>query len=136
MHIYLYTLITVQQENGNVNSSMNDVVDNCGESLPFFFSMFTSQNLSDDPLFFMARRPYEEPRMRNDLGSMVVKCRSCGSLHWMDEKLRSSSTTYPIFGLCCNSGKVDLPKLRDPPQTLKTLLESNDREGNDFRENI
>ena len=51
----------------------------------FFFSIFTSHNLSDDPLFFMARRPYEEPRTRHDLGRMVVKCRSCGSLHWMDE---------------------------------------------------
>ena len=42
----------------------------------------------------------------------------------------------PVFGLCCNSGKVVLPILRDPPHTLKSLFERNDRQGTDFRENI
>ena len=41
-----------------------------------------------------------------------------------------------MFGLCCNSGKVGIPKLRDPPDTLKSLLERDDRQACDFRENI
>jgi hypothetical protein len=67
---------------------------------------------------------------------MEVKCRWCGALHWMNEKLSHSTTSSPVFGLCCNSGKVVLPFLRDPPRTLKALLERNDRQGKDFRENI
>ena len=85
----------------------------------------------------MARRPYEEPSTRHDLGRMDVKCRWCEALHWIDEKLKHSSRSNPVFGICCNSGsKVDIPKLRDPPQTLKSLLERNDRQACDFRENI
>ena len=90
----------------------------------------------EDPLFLAARRPYEEPRMRHDLGCMRVVCRSCGALHWMNEKLYDSTVKNPMFGMCCNSGKVALPLLRDPPQPLKALLECNDRQGKDFRENI
>src|SRR5271168_4469958 len=67
---------------------------------------------------------------------MEVKCRCCGALHWMDEKLSRSSRSNPVFGQCCNSRKVVLPILRDPPQNLKILLEGNDRQGRDFRENL
>jgi hypothetical protein len=95
-----------------------------------------SQHVLDDHLFLAARRPYQEPHVRHDLGRMEVKCRCCGALHWMDEKLCDSSRSNPIFGMCCNSGKVVLPILRDPPQSLKTLLERSDRQGRDFRENI
>ena len=54
----------------------------------------------------------------------------------MIEKLSRSSKKKPVFGLCCNSGKVDLPKLREPPHVLKSLLERNDQQACDFRENI
>ena len=99
-------------------------------------SIAISHYLLEDPLFLAARHPYHEPHTRHDLGRMEVRCRWCGALHWMMEKLSDSSTSSPVFGLCCNSGKVVLPLLRDPPQTLKVLLECNDRQGKDFRENI
>jgi hypothetical protein len=67
---------------------------------------------------------------------MQVKCRWCGALHWMNEKLSDSLTTNPIFGLCCNRGKVVLPLLQHPPQTLKALLDDDDRQAKEFRENI
>lgn len=67
---------------------------------------------------------------------MTVKCQSCGALHWIDEKLSRSSTMNPVFGACCNSGKVKLPVMRDPPHVLKALLECNDAQAKDFRENI
>lgn len=95
-----------------------------------------SHCLLGDPLFLAAHCPYQEPRERHDLGRMDVKCRWCGALHWMNEKLYHSSAINPIFGMCCNSGKVVLPLLRDPPQALKTLLECNDGRSRDFRENI
>ena len=54
----------------------------------------------------------------------------------MNEKLNHSSANNPIFGMCCNSGRVKLPLLRAPPRALQNLLESNDQRGKDFRENI
>src|SRR6202522_3104312 len=102
----------------------------------FGIKFLTSQHVLDDHLFLAARRPYEEPHLRHDFGPMEVKCRCCGALHWMDEKLSRSSRSNPVFGQCCNSGKVVLPILRDPPQNLKILLEGNDRQGRDFRENL
>ena len=87
-------------------------------------------------LFLAAQHPYQEPHTRHDLGHMEVKCWWCGALHWMNEKLSHSTTSSPVFGLCCNSGKVVLPILRELPRTLKALLERNDRQGKDFRENI
>ena len=117
--------------------SMDDPRNHCESLLKVFpHSIATSEYLSDDPLFFAARCPYEEPRMRHDLGHMDVKCQWCGALHWMNEKLSDSSTSHPMFGMCCNGGKVILPVLRDPPQALKVLFEYNDPQAKEFRENI
>jgi hypothetical protein len=78
-------------------------------------------------LFSAARRPYQEPEARHNLGRMSVKCRWCGALHWMNEKISDSLANTPVFGLCCDRGEVVLPMLRDPPQCLKAFLENNDR---------
>jgi len=95
-----------------------------------------TSTVHQDPLFLSARHPYEEHNIRHDLGCMDVRCRQCKALHWMDERLKQSASSNPVFGLCCNSGKVILRVLRDPPQNLKNLLECDDRQGKDFRENI
>jgi hypothetical protein len=58
-------------------------------------------------------------------------------LHWMDERLKLSSMRHPKFGKCCLQGKIQLPRLQDPPQPLKHLLESKDDPvAKKFRENI
>jgi len=72
----------------------------------------------------------------HNLGPMTVKCPSCGALHWMDERLSSSSKRNPKFGKCCLSGKIQLPELMPPPQPLKRLLESSDTDANEFRKHI
>ena len=82
-----------------------------------------------------ARKPYEEPCARHELGCMGVRCRWCGALHWMGENLSRSSTNNPIFGMCCNSGKVQL-LLREPPDFLKSLLDGGHRLAVEFRENL
>ena len=61
------------------------------------------------------QRPFGPTWQVDDLGHMNVVCSGCGALHWMDEKLSSSSQNNPKFGMCCFSGKMDLPKLHDPP---------------------
>ena len=37
-------------------------------------SIATSDDFLGDPLFLAARRPYQEPSDRHDLGHMDVKC--------------------------------------------------------------
>lgn len=91
---------------------------------------------NNDPPFLAARLPYQEPARRHDLGHMNVKCSSCGALHWMNERNSHSLSSNPIFGLCCDSGKVILPVLRDPPPCLKDLFDSDSHQGKDFRQNI
>src|SRR5258707_1203313 len=55
---------------------------------------------------------------------MVHACNLCGALHWLAECLTSSSQVNPKFGRCCLHGKVVLPHLTRPPQTLELLLGS------------
>ena len=107
-----------------------------GDRQDLLFCCLTTQYSLDPDQFLAARHPYQEPHMRHYLGKMMVKCRWCGALHWMNEKLSHSSLSNPKFGICCNSGKVELPVLRNPPHILKELLEGNDHQATEFRENI
>ena len=52
------------------------------------------------------------------MGRMDIACSDCGALHWASEKLVNS----PKFGMCCNSGKIKVPRLDDPPPELLHLL--------------
>ncbi|KAJ7732052.1 hypothetical protein DFH07DRAFT_680258, partial [Mycena maculata] len=83
-----------------------------------------------------ARRPYTEPETRHDLGRMDVKCRHCGALHWMAEKIAKSSETNPQYGMCCNHGKVVVERLEEPPAELQALLVDNTTQAKEFRKNI
>jgi hypothetical protein len=67
---------------------------------------------------------------------MDVVCSGCGALHWKDEKLTKSSWTNPSFGMCCFSGKMDLPKLHEPPPELLQLLSGTDDIAKNFRKDI
>ncbi|KAH9835234.1 uncharacterized protein C8Q71DRAFT_676050, partial [Rhodofomes roseus] len=83
-----------------------------------------------------ARRPYRDPPARHDLGSMDVACTFCGALHWLAERLTSSSARNPMFGGCCNSGKVHVPAPPDPPDPLKQLFVQDTVQAREFRNNI
>ena len=39
-------------------------------------------------------------------GGMNTKCRKCGALMWIGEKLSTPSIKAPKFGLCCLSGMI------------------------------
>ncbi|KAI3993334.1 hypothetical protein MKX01_010077, partial [Papaver californicum] len=60
----------------------------------------------------------------------------CGALHWMVEKLTSSSLIHPKFGTYCLQGKVRLPLLREPPIALRELYDGNDARSISFRRHI
>jgi hypothetical protein len=62
-----------------------------------------------------------------------VACPDCDVLHWGAEKLVNSRVNNPKFGKCCKSGKVSLPRRRDPPELLQRLLTEDTTEANRFR---
>ncbi|RXW11836.1 hypothetical protein EST38_g14019 [Candolleomyces aberdarensis] len=88
------------------------------------------------PVLGAARRPYQEPQARHELGRMNIQCPDCRALHWLDEKLSSSSARSPKFGLCCDSGQVRLPRLEDPPPALRDLFTGEDRQALEFQANV
>ena len=73
-------------------------------------------------LFLAARRPYEEPVARHDLGRMDNICIHCHAAHWHGEKLSNSPMYSPHFSSCCLEGKIQLATLGPPPDVLRQLL--------------
>lgn len=67
---------------------------------------------------------------------MNVLCSHCGALHWSFERRSDSSKQNPEFGTCCNSGKVILRALQDPPLGLRSLFTADDAQAKEFRINI
>ena len=67
---------------------------------------------------------------------MNIKCRECGALMWIGERLSTSSIKTPKFGLCCLSGMVKLQELPVPPSPLRELLTNNNAVSKKIRKNI
>ena len=92
------------------------------------------QQTEPTALYLAARGAYREPSTRHDLGRMDVRCSYCGATHWMAEKLSNSSNRSPRFTSCCLEGKVHLPVLEPPPDTLRQLTTSEDHSAVKFRD--
>ena len=58
----------------------------------------------------------------HDMGDMNIVCPHCHALHWIRERLSSSSARRPIFGICCLSGKISITLHNTPPAELQALL--------------
>lgn len=52
---------------------------------------------------------------------IYFRCQHCGAIHWIEERLGHSSKTSPKFR-CCQSGKINVPKVNDTPEALRHLL--------------
>ena len=64
---------------------------------------------------YLRSGPYEQFDSivaRHDIGTMNVMCTKCFALRFACES--------PTF--CCNNGKIDLPRRKDPPPVLKALM--------------
>ncbi|KAF8841619.1 hypothetical protein BDN67DRAFT_900978, partial [Paxillus ammoniavirescens] len=83
-----------------------------------------------------AQHLYREPDGCHNIGPMVVECSHCGALHWDGEHLTSSSRINPKFGTCCNSGKVVLQPLQEPPHALCQLFLGDSAASREFLDNI
>lgn len=90
-------------------------------------------------LYKAARRPSIQLRewvAIHDAGAMDLCCPNCRALHWKDERLSVSSIATPKFGLCCKSGKIQLPLITQPPEPLQTLLIADSENARVLRANI
>ena len=76
------------------------------------------------PALPLARLPFDPAWQVHNLGHFNIHCPDCGALHWMDERLTSSSLIRPKFGMCCYQGKIILPPTQPPPIELYRLLMS------------
>lgn len=94
-------------------------VDNYRSQLPAAYISSTRQNC-----------------LPQQLGRMIIQCESCSALHWLLERVKTSSKIHPQFESCCKQGSTIL----DPPKELLELLchlfESDDIQARHFRENI
>ncbi|KAF7838994.1 uncharacterized protein G2W53_007476 [Senna tora] len=62
-----------------------------------------------------------------DIGLPTHECEDCGAIFWYEERVnKSRNCRKSKFSLCCLNGKVELPKMRNPPETLEKLLLNND----------
>jgi hypothetical protein len=67
---------------------------------------------------------------------MIAKCTHCAAFHWLDERLKRSAKSSPMFSLCCHNGKVSLERLPDPPEELYKLFTEDSTQAKEFRESI
>ena len=51
----------------------------------------------------------------------MLRCVHCGAIHWIEERLGTSSKENPKFR-CCQDGKIKIPPVTDTPQELRNLL--------------
>lgn len=84
----------------------------------------------------LGRRMYSEPILQVQFGRMQVTCEYCKAFHWIEERLKHSSTSHPVFSHCCHHNKVRLPALPLPPPKLRYLLTSSSTDARQFREHI
>jgi len=69
----------------------------------------------------LARREFDGSHrgLCHTFGEMTTVCGKCGALHFLEERVASSSCTNPQFTLCCTQGKGRLPPLAPPPEPLR-----------------
>lgn len=72
-----------------------------------------------------------------DFGDAIYVCIHCNTNMWYEERsAKKKKENPPKFSSCCSNGKVQLPKLKAPPETLKNLLSANDAKCKHFLKNI
>ncbi|XP_074267178.1 uncharacterized protein LOC141590483 [Silene latifolia] len=72
-----------------------------------------------------------------DIGDPTYECGYCEAQMWYEERARKDrSSSDPEFSICCMKGKVQLPKLRDPPPLLWELLSNKHPLSKHFIDNI
>ena len=81
----------------------------------------------------IAWRLYLEPLLPISFSHINIKCIAYKAFHWLDECLKQSSVSNPLFSCCCHNGKVTLPALPAPPNGLHQLFTSESSNTKQFR---
>nr|GEY38738.1 hypothetical protein CTI12_AA123990 [Tanacetum cinerariifolium] len=70
-------------------------------------------------------------------GPPSYQCSICNATMWYNKRSeKSRKAVTPSFSLCCQDGKVLLPRFNDTPQPLKKLLDYNDPTASKFKDQI
>nr|GEX17863.1 helicase [Tanacetum cinerariifolium] len=65
------------------------------------------------------------------------QCSMCNATMWYNERSENGRKAVTLtFSLCCQDGKVLLPRFNDTPQPLKKLLDYNDPTTSKFKDQI
>ena len=73
----------------------------------------------------------------HDIGPPSFECPNCKALMWYEERCpRDKSTRNPMFSICCQRGKVLLPKFNEAPSPLNKLIDYNNPASSRFKEQI
>ncbi|GJY10516.1 ATP-dependent DNA helicase PIF1-like protein [Tanacetum coccineum] len=73
----------------------------------------------------------------HNLGPPSYECRNCNAYMWYKERNnKGNRAVNPTFSLCCQEGKLLLPKLKETPSPLAQLLDYTAPETSKLREQI
>ena len=73
----------------------------------------------------------------HNIGAPLYKCTTCEATMWYEERTNKAfKPLNPTFSICCQSGKVKLPKFNEAPTLLKNLLDYTDSSTSKFRDQI
>lgn len=72
-----------------------------------------------------------------DMGDPVYRCNACQALLWRDEAITGNPWLKKnVFSLCCSGGKVEVPRLNDPPDLLLHLYRGTHEAAKEFTDHI
>ena len=67
---------------------------------------------------------------------MNIECPQCHALHFISEKLSSSTRNQLKFGMCCLTGQINLPPFPPAPRELADLFDGTNPHSLEFKTNI
>lgn len=72
-----------------------------------------------------------------DIGDVIYICSVCKAMVWRGEAMRGNADLKKTcYSICCYNGKVELPKLIEPPRLLADLYEGVSVKSRNFIQNI
>ncbi|GJV88795.1 hypothetical protein Tco_1532733 [Tanacetum coccineum] len=75
------------------------------------------------------------PAAYHNLGHLSYECRGCHAIMWYKERNdKAKRAVNRTFSLCCQEGKVLLPRFNESPPPLKQLLDYKDTTTSRFKD--
>ena len=72
-----------------------------------------------------------------DVGDCDYNCLWCGAYFWYMKRVgKNYNPTQLTFSMCCSKGKIQLPLLNTPPDSLVSLINGVDQRSFHFLHNI